>query len=116
MANPSRRKGTTFEVTVRDYLNDSGVFTQKVERAPLWGAADQGDLLNTGAFAVECKATKSIDLSAFVDQAEKEAANAGKRWGVAVIKRRRKSTEKAYVAMTLQTFVDIVRRLPIGDR
>lgn len=111
MSNPSKRKGSAFEVALRDYLNAAGVFRSPVQRAPSWGTLDKGDLLNTGSFTVEAKAVKQIDLSRFVDEAEVEAANAGTRWGVAVIKRRNHSIEKAYVAMTLRTFTDILKEL-----
>jgi hypothetical protein len=116
MANPSKRKGSLWEGTVRDFLNDSGAFAHTVQRAPLWGALDRGDLLNTGAFTFECKATKSIDLASFVDEAEVEAKNAGTRWGAAVIKRRNHTTEKAYVCMTLRAFIEMLRELPLELR
>lgn len=112
MSNPSRQKGTAYEVRVRDYLNDSGVFSSKVQRAPLWGSADQGDLLNTGSFTFELKAVKQIDLAKFVNEAQAESAAAGTRWGVAVVKRRNHTIEKSYVVMTLEDFVDLIGALP----
>lgn len=116
MSNPSKRKGSMWESTVRDYLNDSGAFVNTVQRAPLWGSSDRGDLLNTGQVTWECKAVKEISLARFVDEAETEARNAGTRWGVTVIKRRNHQTSKAYVAMTLQTFIDILKELPLEYR
>lgn len=101
---------------MRDYLNESGVFRNKVQRAPLWGTSDQGDLLNTGSFTFECKATKALDLASFVKEAEAESANAGTRWGAAVIKRRNHTTANAYVVMTLRAFVDLIKELPIEHR
>ena len=101
---------------MRDFLNDRGVFVSKVQRAPLWGSADQGDLLNTGAFVLELKAVKDITLSKFVDEAEREAENAGARWGAAVIKRRNHQTQKAYVVMTLEQWVDLIKELPVEHR
>lgn len=116
MSNPSRRRGTSFESAVRDYLNATGTFPGTVQRAPLWGAADAGDLLNTGQVTFECKAVKTITLADFVDQAESESKNAGTRWGAAVIKRRQKSTKDAYVVMTLESFIDLLGELPMEFR
>lgn len=116
MSSPSRRKGSSWESAVRDFLNASGVFAHKVQRAPLWGAADQGDLLNTGAITFECKATKTLDLASFVNEAEVEAKNAGTRWGAAVVKRRNHMTGKAYVVMTLEAFTDLIGELPLEHR
>lgn len=116
MSNPSKRKGSLWESTVRDYLNDSGVFANTVQRAPLWGSSDKGDLLNTGSITWELKATKTIDLARFVTEAEAEARNAGTRWGVACIKRRNHTTGKAYVVLTLDTFLDLLKEIPIEHR
>jgi hypothetical protein len=116
LSTPSRRKGTTFESAVRDYLNSLGVFSNVVQRAPLWGASDAGDLLNTGEWTFEVKNCKTITLADFVDQAEKEAKNAGTRWGAAVIKRRNKSTRDAYVVMSMAAFTDMIGELPVELR
>lgn len=112
MSSPSKRKGTAWERAVADHLNTRGPFRRKVERSPLWGAADQGDLLNTGQFTFECKALKVIDLASGVTEAEREAVNAGTRWGVLVNKRRNHPTGKAYVTMTLDAFIDLIGELP----
>lgn len=116
MSTPSRRKGTTFESAVRDYLNASQAFANTVQRAPLWGAADAGDLLNTGEFTFELKAVKSITLADFLDQARTEAKNAGTRWGAAVIKRRNKSIKDSYVVMALEDYLDMIGELPVEYR
>lgn len=111
MSNPSRRKGTAWEVAVADFFNARQTFGTTVFRAPLWGAADKGDLVNTGPFTVQCKAVKAIDLARFTDEVEEQRQNGSQRWGVVVVKRRNHSAEKAYAVMTLATFADIAKEL-----
>ncbi len=102
MSNPSKRKGTTFEVAVKDYLRAQGV---DVRRNPPTGAKDEGDLdVPSWDAAIECKATQRIELAHTVDEAEIEAVRAGRRFGIAVIKRRLKGIEDAYVVMSLADF------------
>lgn len=77
------------------------------ERAPRWGAEDKGDLLNTGDFTIECKATKSIDLAGFVDEAFVENLHSGRRWGVVFIKRRRKPSAEGYAVMRIEDWAEL---------
>lgn len=103
----SKAKGSLFERQVADYLRDSGVFPS-CERAPRWGSVDKGDLVGTGDFCLELKATKAIDLAGFLAEAEVEAQNADKEFPVVIIKRRMKSVEQAYVVMALEDWKDLV--------
>ena len=105
---PSKRKGTTFEVAVRDHLDGAGVAAFRTAPA---GARDEGDLLVLDWDAIlECKATKAIDLAGAVDEARIEAHHAHRRFGIAVIKRRMASIGKAYVVMELDAFVDLMKK------
>jgi hypothetical protein len=107
LVNRSKTKGTAWESAVVQYFNDHG-FPHAERRAPQ-GALDKGDIAGIPGVVIECKAVKEITLAAFMDEAERETANAGARLGVAVIKRRQKPTADGYVVMTLAAFVDLVR-------
>jgi Holliday junction resolvase len=102
-----KRKGSQFERDVVAYLRDHGF--PDCERA--YGAGrpeDIGDIAGVPGVTLECKATKSIDLAGFVDEAERERVNARQPYGVAVVKRRGKSAADSYVVSTLATFVRLV--------
>lgn len=109
MSNPSKRKGSAWETTLRDYLIDSGFDTV---RNTTNGAFDIGDLamrVNGKHYVVEAKATKQIDLAGFVTEAFVEADNYATLnklppadvFPVVIVKRRNHGTPKAYVVMEL---------------
>ena len=111
MANPSKRKGTAFEVLVRDYLAEhTGL---DVRRMPPAGSKDVGDLKlvdgDGDLWVLECKATQALYVAGAVDEAHTEARNAGTCWGAAVIKRRNRNVAEAYVVVPLTTFVGLVK-------
>lgn len=120
MVNRSRAKGTAFETAVVRHLRDLLPRTS-VERLPLLGNADQGDLVVVDParlrhYVLEAKATQRIDLAGAVAQAAAEAANYaaarnlddGDVFGAAVIKRRNHSVNRSYVVMELDTFARLV--------
>ena len=99
----AKRKGSAFEREVVRYLQEHGF--ADAERA--YGAGrpeDIGDVVGVPGVTVECKAARSIDLAAFVDEAERERLNARQPYGVAVVKRRGKSTGQSYVVLSLEAF------------
>jgi hypothetical protein len=102
-----KRKGSQFERDVVRYLQEHGF--PDAERA--YGAGrpeDVGDIAGVPGVTVECKATKSIDLAGFVDEAERERLNARQPYGVAVVKRRGRSAADSYVVCNLATFARLV--------
>lgn len=106
MSSPSKRKGTTFEVAIRDHLDQRGIAAFRVAPA---GARDEGDIRVPGWDAIlECKATRAIDLAGALDEARVEAMNAKERYGIAVIKRRNHHVSHAYVVMALEDFIDLM--------
>lgn len=104
MTNPSGRR---WENAVIEYLR---AVWPDMDRGVKHGRFDKGEFVNTGHWTLECKATKSIDLSQALDQAEVERKHNGTMWCAAVIKRRNHDRGKAYVVMTLEQFRDLLRR------
>ncbi|GGQ07912.1 signal transduction protein with GAF and PtsI domain [Actinomadura coerulea] len=123
MANPNKRKGTAWESAVvtflRGRLAGAGLAgLDDIRRQVQMGRADIGDV-HAAPFVLECKNTAQLTLSAFVDQANREARNAqldadmhgtaGRRYfGVAVVKRRGKGTGDGYAVMDLETFARVL--------
>lgn len=105
MSNPSKKKGTEWEMRVLRYLADCGF---DVRRNPPSGKNDVGDLRvvdrDNDVVVVECKATKSIDLAGGMNELRAEVSNANASYGVCVFKRRSHATERAYVVMELADF------------
>lgn len=130
MSNPNKRKGTAFETDMANFLNEElGQYVENwreaeykwrdprdpnnVTRNVQTGAKDVGDLA-LWPFAGECKNEQTIRLSAYVEQANREARNAGADYGVAFVKARGKSTARAFAVMDAETFVKVLRELREG--
>ncbi len=101
------RAGARFEQQVADYLAEHGF--PYAERRHTNGAKDRGDLSGIPGWVCELKATRELDVAGAIDEAAKEAANAGAAWYVAILKRRRKPTADAYVVLPLYLFAELVR-------
>lgn len=113
----NKRKGTAWESRVKNYLNERlSDLAIEVERPAQQGFKDIGDLIGVPYFALQLKDWEDT-MSAIREglegvQVQKE--NAGKPLGAAIIKRRRRGTGKAYVVLTLDDFVTLVRTLTLG--
>lgn len=103
MSNPSKRKGTAYEVALADFFNERGLAAYR--KAPS-GAQDKGDI-GFCRFTVEAKACKEITLAAFLDEAVTEAKNAGTEFHLLAIKRRMKGVGESYAVMTMEQFVGL---------
>lgn len=90
------------------YLRDHGY--PAAERRALAGTVDKGDIVNAGPYTWECKNTKSIDLSAGMNELKQEIANANTEYGFLIVKRRQKSTADAYAVMSLEQLCTLLRR------
>ena len=102
-----KRKGRAFERDVVHYLQEHGL----PDASRAFGAGrpeDVGDVAGVPGVTIECKATKSIDLAGFVDEAERERLNARQPYGVVVVKRRGKGAADSYVVCNLATFARLV--------
>lgn len=111
MANPSKKKGTQFEVDVTKYLWSHG--QPDARRAALMGRRDQGDLHGIEGDLparwrgiVECKAyadypTPRAVMGAFKAQTFAERTNAGAVFALLVVKRPNRSIGEADAYVTL---------------
>lgn len=109
MANPQKARGTRWESEVVRFLHAHGF--PEARRNVQHGARDIGDIGGIPGFAIEAKDWQRPDWPAFVDQANREARNAGEPFGVAIVKRRRRPTSDAFVVMDLDTFVRLLHRI-----
>ena len=104
--NRAKRKGTGLEVRVRDYFRQRGY---EAERLPTEGKNDRGDIQVQGVpWVFECKATVGSDLGPTMNEAKKEAVNAGVLNYCVVKHRSRHSVDEAFVIMPLWMFVDVL--------
>ncbi|WP_030962635.1 hypothetical protein [Streptomyces sp. NRRL S-378] len=109
MANPNKAKGTAFESLVVAYLREH--HNPAAHRNVQTGAKDIGDIDGYYLHALEAKAEKTITLSDYIAQANREAIHAGQPFGCAVVKRRMKGVGDAYVVRDLATDVRLMNRL-----
>ncbi len=109
MSNPSKARGTRWEVAVAAFLREHG-FGEVYRMAPA-GEYDAGDLGGIPEVAFECRDRNRLTLSENVDDANERARNKGADYGVTVMKRRGRGTGDAYVAMDLATFVRLLQDL-----
>lgn len=116
MSNANKRRGTEWETAGTRYLREHVPDGDDIRRVAQTGRLDIGDV-HARPFVLEFKNVAKVDLAAFVDQAETEAANAGLPYGVAVVKRRGKGAAAGYVVLSLATFARVlahIREVP-GD-
>ena len=114
--NPAKAKGTAWESTlVQTFRGEFG----NCERLALNGTNDEGDLWfshGDHTFVIEAKAERAIDLARYVTEAQLEAENWAKSrkatvpFWAAIVKRRNHRVSKAYVVMTVDEFIRLVRR------
>ena len=109
MANPSKAKGTDWEMRVLRFLASYGL---DVQRMPPAGSLDVGDLQLTDKdsdrWVLECKATKGLDLAGAMNELAVEQKRAGAPFGACVFKRRNHDTSRGYVVMELADFAALI--------
>ena len=108
------RKGTSFERMVADYM--ASELGKPIDRRVKCGSKDKGDIsgfeICGWPCVVECKNKKRMELSQWVDEAEREAFNADASFAVVVHKRKgcgEMNFGDTYVTMSLDTLLDIAR-------
>lgn len=108
-----KQKGTRWESAVVAYLNSRGIRAYRPAQA---GFKDVGDVHGVSPFILQCKDFRDVTAAVRegVDGATVQAANAGERYGVAVVKRARKGPADAYVVMRLEDWARLLMELT-GD-
>lgn len=107
--NPNAERGARWESKLVAFFRGEGF--PEVTRIRGRGAKDEGDLGGLSLWAVEAKDEQSLNFPAYVKQAKQEALNAGKPFGVAIVKKRKAKVHEAYVVMDLETFVRLLKYL-----
>lgn len=109
----SKQKGTKWESAIVDYLAEHGF--PHVERRALTGSQDRGDIAGVVGWVLEAKNHARDALSAWIDEALVEQANAGADYAAVWHHRRGKaSPADGYVTMTGATFVRLIRQAGYG--
>ena len=75
----------------------------------LWTLIDRGDVSGIPGVCIEAKNTKTLDLAGWIDETTKETATAGAQVGFATFPRRNHATGKAYVLMTLDQVIELIK-------
>jgi len=76
-------------------------------RPALHGKDDKGDLFGLPGWTLQCRDTAKIDLAGAVDDARQQAVNGRTPFFAAIVKRRRRGVDEAYVVMPLDVFAAI---------
>jgi hypothetical protein len=108
-ANPAKAKGTAWESLWTNYIREH--HNPAAHRNVQMGRLDIGDVAGYYLHAAELKAEKTITLSAYIAQANREAGHAGEPFGCAVVKRRMKGVADGYVVRDVATDVRLMNRL-----
>lgn len=103
----SKRKGTTWESAIVDYLREHGA--PHAERRALGGTNDRGDIAGLPGVVIEAKSAARVELAGWVDEALVEQVNDGAQVGAVWHKRRGKTSPGAgFVTMSGQQFVRLL--------
>lgn len=104
----SKDRGTRWESRVVDFLRKSG--WPSAERRALGGSKDRGDIAGIPFTVIEAKSVARLDLSGWLDEAEKERDNDQADIGAVWIKRRgTQDPGRSYVLMSGDDFAWLLR-------
>ncbi|UAJ78341.1 hypothetical protein IT072_13850 [Leifsonia sp. ZF2019] len=111
--NRNKRRGTAFETLITRALQNAFPDDDRIDRAPLRGAKDEGDIRGVrspfGRVVIECKNHNRLELSQWCDEAQLEKGNADAIAGVVVHKRRGKGQAlDQYVTMTVRDLIALL--------
>jgi hypothetical protein len=105
----AKEKGTFFESLIVESLCRAG--WSFAERRSLNGAVDKGDITGVPGVCIEAKNHGTLKLSAWIEEAAIEKANANAEVGVVWAKRKGKgSADDAYVIMTGAQFMFLLKK------
>lgn len=113
--NRSKQKGTAFETAVTKYMKS---YFPNVERRALQGAHDTGDIagisIHGKPLVIECKNTKTLNITEHLKELEREQQNAHTKWGVLIQHAPRvgfdnqDNTGKQWAIMPLHTLMELL--------
>ena len=112
MTNPQKQKGSAYERAVVQYLRNQGF---NVDRTRAGWADDRGDVHGIehpvlGRFTIECKNHKTMDLSGWLTELDREITANGGGLGVVVHKKRGQiSSEDQYATLPFWMLVQLLR-------
>jgi hypothetical protein len=103
----AKQKGTAHETAIVNYLNSRGIPAYRPAQS---GFADHGDIHGVSPFILQAKDWRDWQsaIREGLDGAQKQRVNAGEPYGVAVVKRARKSIGEAYVVLRLEDFASLL--------
>jgi hypothetical protein len=105
----SKQKGTAAETAVVRHLEENDLPAQ---RLVMHGPNDLGDIQTVVPLVIEVKNCKTMKLAEWVDEANREKANAGVKIGVVWHKRPRKGKPgQWYVTMNGDDFTRILKAI-----
>lgn len=121
MSNPRKKRGTAVEAKVRDYMREA-LGQPGIDRQPLRGARDEGDLRGLVARGleaiVEVKAKRDLTRSLVAEyrrQTLAERENAGAGVGILVVWRYNHPAADAVAHVTLRDLARLSRPLRVND-
>jgi len=112
--NRNKQRGTAFETLITRALQAAFPDDDRIDRAPLRGAKDEGDIRGVrspfGRVVIECKQYGGrYDIGTWLNEAEAERGNAAAIAGVVVAKRARKGDAlDQTVIMTVRDLVALL--------
>ena len=111
MPNANKIKGTRFESAIRDAAKSFGL---DAHRAPLAGAADEGDVW-VSLFCVQAKDVAAPAYNKWLSDVSEQKIHAGLPFGVVAHKTRNKPINESKVVMTFGEFLNIAKRLELAE-
>ncbi len=103
--NRSKAKGTAYETGVKEWLRARGLDARRIV---LMGSGDQGDVDTGAGWHLETKNCRTLALSEWVAEADRESTNAGKPVAVCVKRVGKGDHGESYVVMPLRVFAEHV--------
>lgn len=101
------KRGPHYESRLAAFF--SRVLGIPVERRVMGGALDRGDLAGIPDWVIEAKNVSMACLGQAMNEAKKEAGNAGARYFAAVLNRRSHDLERSYAVVELWALAEIIR-------
>lgn len=108
MSNPSKAKGTRWEVRLRDHFRTAGAV--HCERLAQAGSLDRGDLTGLPGVVIEAKAHKAIHLAEWQDELRVEMRNANATIGAVLVPRRNHQVGDGYAVVPIDVFTLLLQQ------